>query len=305
MANKIKLARGTKSKIEQVKNNLQDYETVISTDTKEIAYKHGNNIVYTISDKIDTSIPSTPTDDKVPSTKLLESLVSSLEDGVLENQENITGKEDKSNKVSTFTGNVSDNTKYPSAKLVKDSLDGKANSTHNHDDRYYTETEVDTLLGGKSNTGHTHTKSDITDFPSLGQQWKLLRDRNPTTNLTSVGTGTNVVGLNLGTTINRGNVLAIEVSLNSGSYQYPTQVVIVSMNNNATSPTSVIEHYHTTISRLYGDRLKNYTFTCSYDSQTIYFGNKKYLEGYFSGNEIQWTTGNYTLYVGKVWRLEG
>ena len=27
---------------------------------------------------------------------------------------------------------------------------------HDHDDRYYTESEIDTLLGGKSNTGHNH-----------------------------------------------------------------------------------------------------------------------------------------------------
>lgn len=37
---------------------------------------------------------------------------------------------------------------------------------HNHDDRYYTETEVDTKLGGKANTTHNHTKSEITDFPT-------------------------------------------------------------------------------------------------------------------------------------------
>ena len=36
--------------------------------------------------------------------------------------------------------------------------------SHIHDDRYYTETEVDTALAGKSNTGHTHTASNITDF---------------------------------------------------------------------------------------------------------------------------------------------
>ena len=41
----------------------------------------------------------------------------------------------------------------------------KAAGTHTHDDRYYTETEVDTKLSGKSDTGHTHTKSQITDFP--------------------------------------------------------------------------------------------------------------------------------------------
>jgi hypothetical protein len=39
--------------------------------------------------------------------------------------------------------------------------------THNHDDRYYTESEVDTKLGGKANTTHTHTKSEITDFPTI------------------------------------------------------------------------------------------------------------------------------------------
>ena len=35
---------------------------------------------------------------------------------------------------------------------------------HTHDDRYYTETEVNTKLKTKSNTGHTHTKSEITDL---------------------------------------------------------------------------------------------------------------------------------------------
>ena len=31
-------------------------------------------------------------------------------------------------------------------------------SSHTHDDRYYTEDEVDTLLSGKSDTGHTHSQ---------------------------------------------------------------------------------------------------------------------------------------------------
>lgn len=42
----------------------------------------------------------------------------------------------------------------------------KAAGNHTHDDRYYTETEVDTKLSGKSNTGHTHTKAQIIDFPT-------------------------------------------------------------------------------------------------------------------------------------------
>jgi hypothetical protein len=39
-------------------------------------------------------------------------------------------------------------------------------STHNHDERYYTETEVDTLLSGKSDTGHSHSWAEITSKPS-------------------------------------------------------------------------------------------------------------------------------------------
>ena len=50
--------------------------------------------------------------------------------------------EDKSNKVTSWSNTTTD-IHYPSEKLVKDSLDGKANSTHNH------------------------TKSQITDFPTI------------------------------------------------------------------------------------------------------------------------------------------
>lgn len=39
-------------------------------------------------------------------------------------------------------------------------------SSHTHDDRYYTETEMDSKLSGKANSSHTHTKSQITDFPT-------------------------------------------------------------------------------------------------------------------------------------------
>ena len=34
-------------------------------------------------------------------------------------------------------------------------------STHNHDDRYYTEAEMDTKLAGKANSSHTHTKDQV------------------------------------------------------------------------------------------------------------------------------------------------
>lgn len=47
-------------------------------------------------------------------------------------------------------------------KALKGLVDGKAASGHTHDDRYYTESEMNTKLNGKSNTGHTHSAADIT-----------------------------------------------------------------------------------------------------------------------------------------------
>lgn len=47
-------------------------------------------------------------------------------------------------------------------KALKGLVDGKAASGHTHDDRYYTESEINTKLNGKSNTGHTHGAADIT-----------------------------------------------------------------------------------------------------------------------------------------------
>ena len=42
------------------------------------------------------------------------------------------------------------------AKAVGDALAGKANTEHNHDDRYYTEDEINVKLSKKSDDSHTH-----------------------------------------------------------------------------------------------------------------------------------------------------
>ena len=41
-------------------------------------------------------------------------------------------------------------------KVLKGIVDGKAASSHTHDDRYYTESEMNTKLNGKANASHTH-----------------------------------------------------------------------------------------------------------------------------------------------------
>ena len=41
-------------------------------------------------------------------------------------------------------------------KVLKGLVDGKAASSHTHDERYYTESEMNTKLNGKANASHTH-----------------------------------------------------------------------------------------------------------------------------------------------------
>ena len=47
---------------------------------------------------------------------------------------------------------------------LQSALDGKANSSHTHDDRYYTESEMNTKLAAKANSSHTHKSADITSL---------------------------------------------------------------------------------------------------------------------------------------------
>lgn len=49
--------------------------------------------------------------------------------------------------------------------LTKTEADGDyAVINHNHDDRYYTESEIDSKLSGKADTTHTHTIANVTDL---------------------------------------------------------------------------------------------------------------------------------------------
>lgn len=71
-------------------------------------------------------------------------------------------------------------------KALKGLVDGKAASGHTHDDRYYTESEIDSKLGGKANTNHSHSafgkatadaagSAGYVPAPAKGQQEQYLR----------------------------------------------------------------------------------------------------------------------------------
>lgn len=68
-----------------------------------------------------------------------------------------------------LTTNISGNAATASS-VAWENVSGKPGSftpaSHTHDDRYYTESEINTKLNAKANSSHTHTKSQITDFPT-------------------------------------------------------------------------------------------------------------------------------------------
>ena len=64
----------------------------------------------------------------------------------------------------TFDSTPTDNSDNPvTSDGIYDALSGKSDTGHNHDSRYYTESEVDTLLAGKSDTGHNHDSRYYTE----------------------------------------------------------------------------------------------------------------------------------------------
>lgn len=59
---------------------------------------------------------------------------------------------------------------YITSKLTWENVTGKPTTfppeNHSHDDRYFTETEINTKLAGKADSSHKHVKAEITDFPT-------------------------------------------------------------------------------------------------------------------------------------------
>ena len=62
---------------------------------------------------------------------------------------------------------------------LQTALDGKAAKSHTHDDRYYTESEMNTKLAGKANSSHTHGSADITSLDASKLTGTINIDRLP------------------------------------------------------------------------------------------------------------------------------
>jgi hypothetical protein len=125
-------------------------------------------------------------------------------------------------------------------------------ASHTHDDRYYTESEVNSKLSGKANSSHTHTKSQITDFPTSmpasdvyswakasskpSYSWSEISNK-PT--IPSVGNGTITItqnGATKGTfTLNQSGNATIALTDNNTNTWRPEEVIISSTQPSAST----------------------------------------------------------------------
>ena len=113
--------------------------------------------------------------------------------------------------VSEMNAKIKANTKAISGKADKNHTHIKSEITdfdHTHDDRYYTESEVDTKLSGKADKIHTHTKSQITDFPTS------LKNPNALTVNGKTYDGSSAVDAGVQTVANGGTGVTTQADIN-------------------------------------------------------------------------------------------
>lgn len=100
----------------------------------------------------------------------------------LTDKPNISGKEDATNKVSSWSSTPTD-AHYPSEKLVKDSLDEKASTTHHHGNLQYDGQVGETAQANKNVVTDANGKITTENKPTIPTK---------TSDLTNDGDGTNV-----------------------------------------------------------------------------------------------------------------
>lgn len=113
--------------------------------------------------------------------------------------------------VSAMNAKIKANTEAISGKADKNHTHIKSEITdfdHTHDDRYYTESEVDTKLSGKADKIHTHTKSQITDFPTS------LKNPNALTVNGKTYDGSSAVNAGVQTVANGGTGVTTQADIN-------------------------------------------------------------------------------------------
>ena len=234
--------------------SLMQIKDNINTNTTYNLTKDGSTITLSGSDGSTVSITDSNTiysDATTSAAGLMSAADKSKLDSVA------TG----ANKTVVDSDFIADSTNPVQSNVIKSALDGKSNTGHTHDDRYYTESEINTKLNAKANSSHTHTKSQITDFPTSmpasdvyswakasskpSYSWSEISDR-PT--IPSVGNGTVIITQNGATkgsfTLNQSGNATIALTDNNTVYSLPAATSStlggVKVGSNITNSSGII-----------------------------------------------------------------
>ena len=150
------------------------------------------------------------------------------------------------------------------------SLLNKAPTVHTHDDRYFTEAEVNALLNGKAPTVHTHPMSQITDYQE-GTWEPVLRGHNSA----GVGTYTN----QLGRYTKIGNIVTFSINIvwtaHTGTGPMIIPLPFQSAVTQAFTIVPVNITFSNTLSAVVSAGMSNlvlYTFSSNNSLGTVYMG---------------------------------
>lgn len=154
---------------------------------------------------------------------------------------------------------------------------------HNHNDIYYTESEVDALIAGVGGG-------------AINQTWKIIRAHSAGSILTQVCSGTTGGSISVTEDINGGDVIAMELNNYDNADAIP-KVVIVKIDDEVDiAPDSLLANSSGFITGV-STNVYTSSFNISSNGSTIYFDNSK------RNSATTTTVSDADLYVGQIWKI--
>lgn len=128
------------------KNSSGTYDTIHYETSSDVVMRPSGR---SVEQDLAAYLPEVQNNDNVPQSLKASKLIVGLTKGFLRG------------KALSVEGHTHDDRYFTEAE-INNLLSGKSPTNHNHDNRYYTEAEVNGLLSGKANSSHTHDASNIT-----------------------------------------------------------------------------------------------------------------------------------------------
>lgn len=166
--------------------------------------------------------------------------------------------------------------------------DARTPLSHTHDDRYYTETETDTLLSAKASTSHTHNISDVTGLQTALDNKAAASHTHDDRYYTETEVDTLLTGKadtnhthSISAITNLQTTLDDKASI-TGSYSNPSWITGLAWSKVSSTPTTLSGYGITdavpssrtiTINGVSYDLSENRSFTVSTDESMSYVTN--------------------------------